>query len=480
MVGAEIGSRIISNIQPVLLRLATAATLLCVLATGALGQTPTPQQLYQMLLNQQKQIKALQRRATNAERELRDARRLLRKYQGTTAATQKTAIDAQKAAAAARAAAQAANAKIVKIRRDGTRVAGSGVTVTITYAKQDGAYAFAGIVYLKPTHELLGLGVISPDGSTPPSSNGSTIESISTNFTPGARVGFGYGFKGTGVDVRATFTYLLARSSTRLAAPSGGSIAPLLTNPAATNMDDALVATGRYRLLYFVADAEIAQGFRIGRHLGVRVFAGLRVAVLNQTTQALYQGRNFTPGGEFIEERNNFQGLGPRFGVDMRWRFFERFYLLTSFDGSLLIGQNQFSQRQDVVDLGLALSRIQQTDKFVILPNFGARLAIGWKGVISKGVILVVEVGYEFQGWLGAARRISGVDDVSEAFPVRQRADLLLDGPFLMFRLNSTIWACCSGGDKSDFGQSFMLSNMRLTLEKKCFDFSAVSSPPSS
>ena len=416
------------------MRLATAATLLCGLATGALGQTPTPQQLYQMLLNQQKQIKALQRRATNAERELRDARRLLRKYQGTTAATQKTAIDAQKAAAAARAAAQAANAKIVKIRRDGTRVA-SQHGIVITYAKQDGVYAFGSIIALKPTHELLGLGIISPNAQSPPRLKNASIESIDTKYSPGVRAGFGYGFKGTGVDLRLTITYLQSAANRTLNAPPGGSILPLLINPAGTVQDDANTAAGRYRLEFFVVDAEAAQSFMIGRRLEVRLLAGLRFARIQENLRARYIGQDFGPIGTLVTNQYTFWGVGPRFGAGFVWAIAGGLYLKANVDGSLLLGAFDLSHNQEDFDFPFIDSAFQQKKKGAIVPTVGVRLAFGWSGRLSKGVTLLVEAGYEFQGWMGVAHLVSGVDKISEAFLVRQRDNLMLHGPFLLIRV---------------------------------------------
>jgi hypothetical protein len=426
----SIGSRAIFKLSRIALRLSAAAVLVSGMAAGALAQTPTPQQLYQMLLNQQKQIKALQRRAGKAERELRNARKQLRQYQGKNAATQKTAMDAQKAA-------DAANAKIVKIRRDGTRVARrSGVFVSLTYAKQDGAYAFGTIIALKPTHELLGLGLISPDASTPADFPGASIESIDPSYSPGVRAGFGYGFKGTGVDARLTFTNLRSNASRTLEAPAGGSISPLLINPAATNQDDAQTVIGDYRLEYFVVDAEVAQSFMIGRRLKVRFLAGLRFARIQELIQARHIGQDFGPNnGTLVTNQYTFWGAGPRIGVDVAWAIAGGLYLKTNVDGGLLIGMFDLTHRQEDFDFPIADSGFQQKEKGVVVPYVGARLAIGWSGTISKGVVLLVELGYEFQAWMGAAHKISGVDDSSEAFLVRQRDNLVLHGPFLMIKL---------------------------------------------
>ena len=337
-----------------------AAALISGAAQASFAQTPTPQQLYQMLLNQQKQIKALQRRAANAERELRQARKLLRQYQGKTAATQKTATDARKTAAAARAAARAANAKIVKIRRDGTRVASQN-GVILTYAKQDGAYAFGALIALKPTHELLGLGLISPNAVTPADLPGASIESIDTNYSPGVRAGFGYGFKGTGVDLRLTFTKLRSSANRRLEAPAGGSISPLLINPAATNQDDAQTVIGDYRLEYFVIDAEAAQSFMIGRRLKVRFLAGLRFARIQEQIRARHIGQDFGPSaGTLVTNQYTFTGVGPRFGVDFAWNIAGRFYVKANVDGSLLLGKFDLTHEQVDFDFPIIDSGFQQ------------------------------------------------------------------------------------------------------------------------
>ena len=81
----------------------------------------------------------------------------------------------------------------------------------------------------------------------------------------------------------------------------------------------------------------------------------------------------------------------------------------------------------------------------MIVPIVGTRLVLGWSGKISKGVVLLVELGYEFQVWMGAAHRVSGVDDRSEAFLVRQRDNMLLHGPFLLVKLRVDNWGLLFG-----------------------------------
>lgn len=288
---------------------------------------------------------------------------------------------------------------------------------------------------LKPTHELLGLGLISPDASTPADLPGATIESIGTNFSPGVRAGFGYGFPGTGMDARVTVTYLTSTANRTLAAPAGGSIGPLLFNPAGTNQDDAATAIGKYRLKYFVLDAEAGQSVVIGQNLKVRLLAGIRFARLQEDIQARYIGFDFGPVGTLVTNQYTFWGIGPRIGVDMTWPVIGNLYVKANFDGSLLLGSFDLSHRQRDQDFAFTDSQFQEKNKGVIVPVVGARLAFGWSGQVRKGVTLLVELGYEFQAWMGAAHRVSGVDDSSEAFLVRQRDNLLLHGPFLVIRV---------------------------------------------
>ena len=101
----------------------------------------------------------------------------------------------------------------------------------------------------------------------------------------------------------------------------------------------------------------------------------------------------------------------------------------------LLVGVFNLSHLQEDFDFPIIDSAFRQKNKGVVVPFAGARLAFGWSGPISTGTYLVVEVGYEFQAWMGAAHQLSGVDDTSEAFLVRQRDNLLLHGPFLLVRI---------------------------------------------
>ncbi len=123
--------------------------------------------------------------------------------------------------------------------------------------------------------------------------------------------------------------------------------------------------------------------------------------------------------------------LCPRLSK-LGWNVWSGLYVGADLATSLLVGRFNVSY----------FARDEGGDRFAftqrkgaLVPVIESRLALGWKGPIAQGLWLTAEAGYEFQSWIGAARRPAFTGDDSENQLVREKDNLFLHGPFVQLKL---------------------------------------------
>jgi uncharacterized coiled-coil protein SlyX len=253
-------------------------------ARPAQAQTPSNAQLCKMLLEQkkiidrqQRRIRALRRRLSNAEGG--------RKSAGRTIPRSRVRVSTR------------GRIRRIEARRRAVRTKKTG-----------GWYAIGSVIGLKPSHKYLTYGIISQDASTPPTNRNSDTVTLEPSYSAGGQFGMGYGFHGTGIDVTGVVTFFRGSWSDSVSAPAGGSIVAVLSDPSVSGRDDAETASAEYRFHYLTFDVETGQKIRVGQHLSIRLHAGLRYAHFNEHFQVTYVGQNFPGGGQRVIHRNAFLG----------------------------------------------------------------------------------------------------------------------------------------------------------------------------
>lgn len=166
----------------------------------------------------------------------------------------------------------------------------------------------------------------------------------------------------------------------------------------------------KWHLDFDTVDLEFGKQYYVSKHLAIRPFISLRGAFIDQHFTAEYGPHNLTPSFEkiFIKYKNDFQGVGPRLGVNTSWDIGSGFAVLLNADVSLLSGwfslKTVAGPQTDVLDFPIALDSHEKFNQLV--PSLDILLGLGWQRCLShERYKLSFKAGYEIQYWWNQFQR---------------------------------------------------------------------------
>jgi hypothetical protein len=192
--------------------------------------------------------------------------------------------------------------------------------------------------------------------------------------------------------------------------------------------DSASAALASVRLNYNIFDLVAGKTIDVDDWTQLRIFGGLRFASIHQTLGATYNG--MLANYAFVQSQSNFDGAGPIFGTELRWKLGWGLSLFGRASGGLIYG-NVRSSLVETNDAGATTyTDITNTNRQVI-PFAGVGLGFAWE---FKSVTF--RAGYEFINWFNLIDRPAFVDSFSEGKLLTQNYDLSLDGFFVQMTFN--------------------------------------------
>lgn len=284
--------------------------------------------------------------------------------------------------------------------------------------KSGGLYGSAEFLLMRPRQRGLDYAIVDPKNDLVPQGN---LQSARFEMNSGLRVGLGYRVPDSCWEVGFTYTYLHSQGHSGAAAPDGGLLYPELTRPGLT--DSALTAIANARLGYNVFDLEFARTIDVDEWMQVRLFSGIRFASIQQTLSARYDG--MLADSAFAQSRSNFDGAGPMFGAETRWRLRPGLSLFGRLSGGLIYG-NVRSSLTETNNGGATLYADIADRNRQIVPVVGMGLGVAWE---YRG--LTFRAGYEAVNWFGLIERPTLTNDFSEGKLLPRLNDLSIDGFFL-------------------------------------------------
>jgi hypothetical protein len=302
----------------------------------------------------------------------------------------------------------------------------------------DGGLTFglAGL-YLKPsTSSGLDYALISQYDD----SNGrwsSSYRSVNPDHHLGYRVNIGYVFPGTGNDVNLSYTNYNNDNKDSIKG----------SNLFATAFPERyLAANSKAKFEYQAVDFDFGQHMNIGCNTQIRFFGGLRYADLEsrfntdyldvrpQVSEPELDHINF-----YTTQKSEFHGIGPRFGVDTRYRLGHGFGVVGQLATALLVGESNHNQYDyDLVahynsdyDIkeGVAYKFDDQTR---VVPNLTAKLGLDYSYRFQNcnHTKVTLEAGYQVDHYFNSIDRLS-VNAAQPEIRTRSTIDTSFEGPYL-------------------------------------------------
>lgn len=304
-----------------------------------------------------------------------------------------------------------------------------GVALTIGVPMLCPGFKFhAGILYLQPSADNLGWGVLTNElneaSPAPIASPYWTIESLTPGYAPGFELGGGYTFGCTGRDVQLNYQHLRTNTTDAAAVnqSTGEWISPFSqTGPPTaevpqdmidnTGVNLLLSADAQVKFAYDAVNLDFGQFVSIGQSLTLRLFAGVSYAKLQERLYSNFYGVPPSSTAPFpenvplrisLDNTTSYWGLGPRFGFDSSYQTRHGLRLTGQLAGALLVGQTQPAQyvftatAPDLAAVGITENYEQvgsEAYSHVVLAT-DARLGIGYTRVLRGGAVVTVDTGY--------------------------------------------------------------------------------------
>jgi len=216
------------------------------------------------------------------------------------------------------------------------------------------------------------------------------VASVSPTYEWGYRGGVGVALSDTSWLV-GTFTYFRDASNAGIVAPDTLVLHNTLVFPNTVNSaGDSLTSNSNYVLLLETGDVDYKCAFVCNDHLTLNWLAGARYAHLQQgltNTSEIF-------GSTTIDSHIDFDGYGPRAGLEGEYKILGGFYGYGKGVANLLVGKFKATYEEDNVFTGLVGQTSIHSSR--VVPVLEMELGFGWR---SPKDHIRVSAGYYVGSW---------------------------------------------------------------------------------
>jgi hypothetical protein len=286
---------------------------------------------------------------------------------------------------------------------------------------------FAGPVFIQPRlSDLMDYAIVDPAAPNTLATSGD-LKQVDLENATAIRFGAAFRPSGSAWDFGATFTQFDTEGSSKAEAPTNGFLFSTQSHP--FQNDQADTATAKANLDYSSTNVEIGHTFQIGRQLGVRVFGGVQAAAIDRNMTTKLDGVDYTNGK--IKLTNEFNGVGPRLGIEGKLLLGSGFSLFGRGAGSLMVGESSARFKETDNDGADTVANIGYNQGGQLVPVLEAALGLDWEAALGKSAKINLSAGYEVQQLFNVTDNIRFSDAASPGVFTREKGDLNLHGFFV-------------------------------------------------
>jgi hypothetical protein len=291
--------------------------------------------------------------------------------------------------------------------------------------QSDPELTFAGsALFLKPSTSA-SMDFARVDPVAPGRIIGGPLAKVEFGRETAGRFALAYKPAGTAWEFGAAHTFLKGSDSESAVRPAGGFLYSTLSNPGGN--DRAETADAKAKLAYNVTDLDLGYRLPLSKDFEVKLLTGLKVSNLEQSLTANYQGVSYAPDGGRVRQENDFNGLGPKLGLELRAKLGGGLSVFGRGGAALLLGKSTTGFQETFGTTELAnLNLRRQTS----IPAVEMALGVDWTANLSKSSKLNLSLGYEYQHWFNALNSVRFVDNSNPGLYTENRSDLSLQGFF--------------------------------------------------
>lgn len=251
------------------------------------------------------------------------------------------------------------------------------------------------------------------------------------SWDPGFRVGAGWNSKYDFWDVMLGYTWYENTASERKTSTNGFiQLWPLST---ATSGEFA-VANANTRFMLNIGDLEVGRLVFLTKSLALRPHLGARGGTVHQKFQNIFT--NPFAGEVHSQEsfigKNNYWGLGPRFGFDGEWHLAKKFSFIGQISGALLYGQNNVSaiaQNINATTDAAGLTSNYSDEYYQLAPNLQIALGFQWQRCFwCETMFFKVSASWETNYWWNQFNLPVGLSGYNAPLPTVGNQPLTTEG----------------------------------------------------
>ena len=260
----------------------------------------------------------------------------------------------------------------------------------------------------------------------------SKYKTISFDWDPGFRIGFGYNMHHDQWDTQIAYTWF----QTRATAHARGSVTSAFLAARLSLLEPFKTGKVNFNIHYNMFDWDLGRSFLVSRSLSLRPFIGAKGGWVDQTIRATWTIPNFLGLGSLYSAtenvKNNFRGGGPKLGLNGKWilgNVQRHVFSLVSTAAAAYMWGNWKLQDKFIDSLST------QTSIPMGKRNFGALIlqaliGLGWDfNFDNNRSHFALKAGYEIQDWLNHFQVFTDTSGT-------QNSDLILQGLTLDLRFD--------------------------------------------
>jgi hypothetical protein len=241
---------------------------------------------------------------------------------------------------------------------------------------------------------------------------GGDIQGYSTGHrswdcTCGTRIGLGFYLNHNAWNIETNWTYIRINNDSGKNL-SGGIMLPFWLPPNFSigtseiegykNISSSARLTGSINTL----DLKLGKPYHVSRYVILNPYLGIRIARINQDYTSRNGGLFYVRGGNGVlnliaENKNDFEGIGPRLGMDTEWHFCNGWHIFAKASSSLLY--SHFDIYQELTYDKNTFYQLKH-DFYTNSPNMEIILGLSWSHLFSKNKYMIsIKAAYEMHQW---------------------------------------------------------------------------------
>jgi hypothetical protein len=221
---------------------------------------------------------------------------------------------------------------------------------------------------------------------------------VSPEYAPGFRVGGGWAIDGCSSITATYWRFASDTSDSRAINPAAlGTtlfLNPVLLDPNTINVAaESLRAQASYDIDFQMVDVAYEQLVSHSCSHAINLILGARYGQLDQELRANYS----ILGGTSVESNINFDGIGPRVGLDGQWMIRRGFFAYGQGAGNFLVGNFNADYQQTNTFAGVQSNTSFEDDRIVSLLEL--EMGLGWQSRCGRWSL---RGGYYVSSWFNA------------------------------------------------------------------------------